>query len=55
LDANSNLQISRIHDNFYLRPILGQEEIVGTLSPRPEKPKYLKCSVLNQISGEGYL
>ena len=28
---------------------------VGILSPGLEKPKFLNCSVSNQISGEGYL
>ena len=55
LDDNSTFQISRIHDNFSLEPILGQDVVVGTLSPGAEKPKFSKCSVLNQILGEGYL
>lgn len=54
-DANSTFQISRIHDNFSLEPILGQEVTVGTLSLGLEKPKFSKCSVSNQISWEGYL
>ena len=28
---------------------------IETLSPGPEKPKFSKCSVSNQILGEGYL
>jgi hypothetical protein len=27
----------------------------GTLSPGPKKPKFSKCSISNQILGEGYL
>ena len=55
MDSNKNLQISKIHYNFSLEPILGQEVTCGTVNAGPEKPKFLKCSVLNQISGEGYL
>ena len=29
--------------------------IGGALSPRPEKPKFSKCSVSNQILGEGFI
>ena len=28
---------------------------IGTLSPRPKKPKFSNCSVSNEISGEDYL
>jgi hypothetical protein len=55
MDDNLNLQISRIQEKFYLEPIHGQEVTSGTLSPRPKKPKFSKCSPSNQISGEGYL
>ena len=55
MDPNSTLKISKIHENFYLEPFLSQEVIGGTLSPGPEKPKFSKCSVSNQILGEGYI
>ena len=38
---------------FSLESFQSQEVIGRTLSPGPEKPKFSKCSVLNQILGEG--
>ena len=55
VDSNSTLQFLRIHYNFSLEPILGQEVASETLSPGPVKPKFSKCSVSNQILREGYL
>ena len=55
VDDNSTFQISIIHDNFSIGPILGLEVTIRTLSPRLEKLKFSKCSISNQISGECYL
>ena len=44
-----------MHDNFSLGRIFGPKVTNRTLSPGPEKLKFLKCSVSNQISWEGYL
>ena len=55
MDSNSTFQISKIHKNFSIYTILAQEVIGRTLSLWPEKPKFSKCSVSNQILGEGYL
>ena len=51
--SSSTFQISKIHDNFSLDPFHAQEVKGGTLSPTPEKPKFSRCSISNQISGEG--
>ena len=51
--SNKYLQISKIHDNFSLDPFLAQEVTRETLSLGPEKPKFSKCSVSNQILVEG--
>jgi hypothetical protein len=48
-------KIKIIHDNFSLDPTLFQEVMGRTLSLGLEKTKFSKCSILNQISGEGYL
>jgi hypothetical protein len=53
MDPNSTFQISKVSDNFSLDPFRAQDVTGKTLSPRPEKPKFSKCSVSNQISGEG--
>ena len=55
VDFNSSFQISIIHDNFDLGSILGPKVTVETLSTGPEKLKFSKCYISNQISGEAYL
>ena len=52
VDANSNFQISRIHENFSLEPILGPKVTVETLSPGSEKLKISKCFVSDKTSEE---
>jgi hypothetical protein len=54
MDPNSTLQISRINENFSLETILGQEVTGETLSLGRKKPKFSKCFVSKEISGEGY-
>ena len=53
MDPNETLQIYKIHENCSLNPFQAQELTGGTLSPGSEKPKFSKCSVSNQILGEG--
>ena len=55
MDSNSTLKISKIHDIWALDPFQAQEVTGETLRPWPEKLKISKCSVLNQILGEGCL
>ena len=55
MDPNQTFQISKIRDNFSLDPFQAQEAAGKTLSLGPEKPKFSKCFVLNQILGEGYI
>jgi hypothetical protein len=55
MDPNSTLQISKIHDNFSLDPFSSQEVTGETLNHEPEKRKFSKFSISNQISREGYI
>ena len=47
------LKFSKIDDNFSVDSFRAQEVKGETLSPGPEKPKFSKCSISNQILGEG--
>ena len=41
-----------MHENCSVEPFQAQEVTIETLSQGPKKPKFSKCFVLNQISGE---
>ena len=55
MDYILDVKISKIHENFSLEPILGQEVTGETLRRGPEKQKKSKFFVSNQILGEVYL